>query len=126
MPEVNVEINGRKYRMACEDGQETHLLGLADRFNKHIETLKGDFGEIGDNRLTVMAGIAVLDELAEAERRIALLKQDVANLTQAGEALTSESEELERKFARHLTEVARKIESVATAIDEVGAVNAGG
>ena len=42
---------------------------------------RATFGEIGDNRLTVMAGIAVLDELAEAERRIALLKQDVANLT---------------------------------------------
>ena len=31
MPEVNVEINGRKYRLACEEGQEAHLLGLADR-----------------------------------------------------------------------------------------------
>lgn len=120
MPEVNVEINGRKYRMACEDGQETHLLGLADRFNKHIEAFKGDFGEIGDNRLTVMAGIAVLDELAEAERRIALLKQDVANLTRAGEALTQEFEELERKFAKRLNEAARKVEAIATAIDETG------
>lgn len=87
MPEVNVDINGRKYRMACEEGQEQHLLGLADRFNQHIDQFKGTFGEIGDNRLTVMAGIAVLDELAEAERRIAELRQDVASLTQAGEAL---------------------------------------
>ncbi len=70
MPEVNVEINGRKYRMACEEGQEEHLLGLAERFNRHVDGFKGDFGEIGDNRLTVMAGIAVIDELAEAERRI--------------------------------------------------------
>ena len=40
MPEVNVEINGRRYRMACEDGQEAHLQGLADRFNRSIEDLK--------------------------------------------------------------------------------------
>lgn len=120
MPEVNVEINGRKYRMACEEGQEAHLLGLADRFNKHIDAFKGDFGEIGDNRLTVMAGIAVLDELADAERRIALLKQDVANLTSAGEALSQEAEELERKFAKRMNEAARKVESIATAIDETG------
>jgi cell division protein ZapA len=120
MPEVNVEINGRKYRMACEEGQEAHLLGLAERFNKHIEAFKGGFGEIGDNRLTVMAGIAVLDELADAERRIALLKQDVANLTSAGEALTQEAEELERKFAKRMNEAARKVESIATAIDETG------
>lgn len=121
MPEVNVEINGRKYRMACEEGQEPHLMALAERFNRHIDAFKGDFGEIGDNRLTVMAGIAVLDELAEAERRIEQLKQDVANLTHAGEALTHEAEDLELKFAKRLNEAARKIEAISTAIDETGA-----
>ena len=121
MPEVNVEINGRKYRMACEDGQEPHLQALADRFNKSIEGLKGSFGEIGDNRLTVMAGIAVLDELQEAEKRIAQLRQDVADLTRAGEALTAETEEMEQKLAKRLGEAARKIESIATSIDETGA-----
>lgn len=126
MPEVNVEINGRRYRMACEDGQENHLMGLAERFNRHVDAFKGDFGEIGDNRLTVMAGIAVMDELAEAERRIAALKQDIATLTSAGEALTTESEELERRFAKRLNEVARKIEAIATAIDETGAASTGG
>lgn len=121
MPEVNVEINGRKYRMACEEGQEAHLLGLADRFNGHIEAFKGTFGEIGDNRLTVMAGIAVLDELAEAERRIALLQAEVARLTGAGEVLAREAEELEQRVARRLNEAARKIEAIATVIDETGA-----
>jgi cell division protein ZapA len=121
MPEVNVEINGRKYRMACEEGQEAHLLGLADRFNGHIEAFKGTFGEIGDNRLTVMAGIAVLDELAEAERRIGLLHDEVARLTGASEALTREAEELEERVARRLNEAARKIEAIATVIDETGA-----
>ena len=121
MPEVNVEINGRKYRMACEEGQEAHLLGLADRFNGHIEGFKGTFGEIGDNRLTVMAGIAVLDELAEAERRIAQLQGEVARLTGAGETLAREAEELEQRVARRLNEAARKIEAIATVIDETGA-----
>jgi cell division protein ZapA len=121
MPEVNVEINGRKYRMACEEGQEAHLLGLADRFNGHIEAFKGTFGEIGDNRLTVMAGIAVLDELAEAERRIALLQGEVARLTGAGETLAREAEELEQRVARRLNEAARKIEAISTVIDETGA-----
>ncbi|MBK8085495.1 MAG: cell division protein ZapA [Devosia sp.] len=125
MPEVTVDINGRKYRMACEEGQETHLMNLADRFNRHIDMFKGTFGEIGDNRLTVMAGIAVLDELAEAERRIGLLKQDVANLTEAGHALTQEAEELERKLAKRLNEAARKVEAIATAIDETGAAGQG-
>ena len=121
MPEVNVEIDGKKYRMACEDGQEAHLMELAERFNRTVLGLKGSFGEIGDNRLVVMAGIAVLDELAAAEDRIEALKQDITDLTSAGREVTIESEELEQRFARRLNEAARKIEAIAQAIDETGA-----
>ena len=123
MPEVNVEINGRKYRMACEEGQEAHLQSLADLFNTKIDALKGNFGEIGDNRLTVMAGIAALDELYEAHRQIAQLKQSVADLTNAGAAMAAETEEIEQRFAKQMAEAARKIESIATAIDDTGAAS---
>lgn len=120
MAEVSVEINGRKYRMACEDGQETHLSGLAARFNRYIDDYKGAFGEIGDNRLTVMAGIAVVDELVEAERKLAVLKAELETLTHAGEKVSAEAESMEAKFAAKLGDVARRIESIATAIDAAG------
>lgn len=121
MPEVNVEINGKKYRMACEPGQEEHLLGLAGEFNRRVEQFKQVFGEIGDIRLTVMAGIALIDELAIADGRIAALQQDVATLSQAGQSVSAEMDDLEARFARRLNEAARKIEAIATAIDEAGA-----
>jgi len=59
MSQVAVQINGKTYRMACDEGQEAHLLDLAMRFEKNISSLKGSFGEIGDQRLTVMAAIMV-------------------------------------------------------------------
>ncbi|MET3900123.1 cell division protein ZapA [Devosia sp. UYZn731] len=122
MPEVNVEINGRKYRMACEEGQQKHLIGLAARFNAQVEGLKGAVGEIGDNRLTVMAGIAVVDELAEAERKIKELQTEVTVLTRAGQEVSAEIEALEERFAAKLDEAARKLESVASALDDTGLV----
>ena len=63
MAHVTVTINGRQYRMACEDGQESHLERLAADLDRHIEHLRGNFGEIGDNRLLVMAALTVSDEL---------------------------------------------------------------
>ncbi len=117
MPEVNVEINGRKYRMVCEEGQQKHLIGLAERFNTQVETLKGAVGEIGDNRLTVMAGIAILDELNEAERKIKQLEQDVLVLTRAGQEVAAEIENLETKFASKLSDAAKALDSVSTALD---------
>src|SRR4051794_7793853 len=50
MPDVVVEIAGKKYRIGCEEGQEQHLLDLAADFNVRVEGFKGDFGEIGDTR----------------------------------------------------------------------------
>ncbi len=122
MPEVNVEINGRKYRMACEEGQQQHLIGLAERLNSHVESLKGAVGEIGDNRLTVMAGIAVVDELAEAEKRIKALEQEVLVLTRAGQEVAAEIEALEGKFAAKLSDAAKALESVAVTLDEAAPV----
>ena len=120
MSEVNVEINGRKYRMACEDGQEAHLEGLAERFNAHISTFKGSFGEIGDNRLTVMAGIAVMDDLVEAERQIALLRDELNKLTEAGAEMASQAEAMEVRFTRKLDETARRIEMAVAAVEAAG------
>jgi len=123
MADVSVDINGRKYRMACEDGQEEHLKSLAARFDAQLDGYKGDFGEIGDNRLTVMAGIAVLDELVEAESKIAALQQELNEVTSAGQAMAEESEELEGRFAAKMEEVARRLELVAVAIDTTGQGN---
>lgn len=125
MPEVNVEINGRKYRMACEEGQQQHLIGLAERFNVHVEALKGAVGEIGDNRLTVMAGIAVVDELAEAERKIKALETEVLVLTRAGQEVAAEIEALEAKFATKLSDAAKALEGVAGVLDEAAPVPQG-
>ena len=76
MAQVNVRIAGRIYRMACGDGEEGHLTGLAARLDDKIVELRGAFGEIGDGRITVMAALTIADQLAEAERRIAALEAE--------------------------------------------------
>src|SRR5690606_8927985 len=120
MGEVNVEINGRRFRLACEDGQERRLSALATRFNRDIDDYKDSFGEIGDNRLTVMAGIAVLDELVEAERQLAAARKELAEVTEAGHEVAKEAESLETGFTKMLTDVASRIETIAAAIEAAG------
>src|SRR5260370_35685390 len=78
MSQVTVTINGRQFRMACEDGQESHLLRLAQDLDQRIERLRGTFGEIGDTRLTVMAALTVADEFADASGRVRRLGEDMA------------------------------------------------
>jgi cell division protein ZapA len=80
MNHINVTINGRQYRMACEEGQETRLLRLAESLEARIESLRGKFGEIGDARLTVMAALTVCDELSDAGNRIRGLEEELIAL----------------------------------------------
>ena len=76
MSHINVTINGRQYRMACEEGQEVRLLKLAESLETRIQSLRGKFGEIGDARLTVMAALTVCDELVDAGNRIRSMEQE--------------------------------------------------
>ena len=83
MSEVTVTINARQYRMACENGQEQHLLKLSEDLDQRIAQLRTSFGEVGDTRLTVMAALTVADELVEAGKTIRKLEQELATLRDA-------------------------------------------
>ncbi len=83
MAQVNATIAGRQFRLACEDGQEDHLLALAKDIDQRIIDLRAKFGEIGDTRLTVMAALTVADELSEALRKVRRLEEDIAALQDA-------------------------------------------
>lgn len=116
MAQVNVTINGRVYRMACEDGQEAHLQGLAQRVDDIIHELRGAFGEIGDQRLTVMAAVTVMDELVEAQRRVKTLEAENRSLRETRTAVIERRDAVEMEIARRIDETARRIEQVAEAL----------
>lgn len=70
MSEVTITVNRRPYRLACEDGQEPHLLALAQRIDGRVADLIAKFGQIGDQQLLVMVGLLLADEAAELRRRL--------------------------------------------------------
>ena len=116
MAQVNVTISGKLYRMACDDGEEEHLIGLAERLNGLIEELRGNFGEIGDQRLTMMAAITMADRHAEAERTIERLQGELADAEQARTAAAEQFENAQFGLARAVDVAAQQIEAAAQKI----------
>ncbi len=101
MASVSVLINGKNYRMACEEGQEPHLLALGEKLNSYVTAnSKVDFGEIGDQRLTVMAGVMVTDELVEMEKKNAKLEAEIAALKSDSRNRDSEVSSAEARDCR--------------------------
>ena len=96
MSQVEITINGRQYRVACEDGQETHLTNLANYFNDKMSSLISEVGQIGDTSLMVMAGLLIADELSDAN-------QELVDIRRAAED----------EYSNRISALAQKIENLA-------------
>lgn len=113
MAQVTVSIDGKQYRMACDEGQEEHLMGLADRFDRYVSHLKESFGEIGDRRLTVMAGIMVMDELSEVQKRLMGMESEMATLRKTRDDALTKADKNDSALTGALGEFAQRLEALA-------------
>jgi cell division protein ZapA len=122
MAQVSVSIDGKVYRMACDEGQEQHLEDLATRFDRYVMHLKSSFGEIGDNRLIVMAGIMVMDELTEQQKKLKGLESEVETLRKTRDEALSKADRNDIALTTVLGEVTERIERLAVKL-QPGAVH---
>jgi cell division protein ZapA len=118
MSQVSVTINGRQFRMACEDGQEGHLMNLARDLDSRIEGLRTKFGEIGDTRLTVMAALTVADAMSETAQRIKRLEDDVAAMQESRAESAAHARDAEAAVAAALTAAAERIEIITRKLNQ--------
>jgi cell division protein ZapA len=117
MSHINVTINGRQYRMACEEGQEVRLLKLAEDLESRVEELRGKFGEIGDARLTVMAALTVCDELLDATARIHVLEEEVESSRHQRLAATDRARVTQVAVVNALNSAADRIEKTTQVLN---------
>jgi cell division protein ZapA len=117
MSHINVTINGRQYRMACEEGQEVRLLKLAEDLESRVEELRGKFGEIGDARLTVMAALTVCDELLDANARIRALEEEVELSRHQRVAATDRARVTQVAVVNALNSAAERIEKTTQVLN---------
>ena len=118
MPQVNVTINGRSFRMACEDGEEAHLLRLAEDLDQRIARLRTRFGEIGDTRLTVMAALTLADELAETKDKLQRLEPELTALQDASAVSADRAQNTQGAVAAALNAAAERIEGITRRLNQ--------
>ena len=112
MAQVTVMIDGKAYRMACEAGQEDHLTDLASQFDQYVGHLKSQFGEIGDLRLTVMAGIMITDEMSELRRKIDLLEGQVTTLQSNRDGMAESRAKTEEMLVSAISDLSTRLNCI--------------
>lgn len=118
MATVVTTINGRQFRLACEDGQEEHLRSLAAGIEQRINDLRGKFGEIGDTRLTVMAALMVADELFEATTRVRRLEEELTALQDARVVTADRAKEASAAVVNAFNSAAERIEGITRKLNQ--------
>lgn len=118
MPQVNVTINGRQFRMACENGEEGRVTHLAEELDARIATLRARFGEIGDTRLTVMAALALADELSEVKEKLRRLEPELATLQEASVVSADRTQATQAAVVAALNAAAERIESLTRQLNQ--------
>ena len=118
MSQVSVTINGRKFRVACEEGQESHLTKLAADLDGRIDKLRASHGEIGDARLTIMAALTIADELAEVGGRLRRLEAEFAALQDARVTAAERAKATQAALSAALTTAAERIEGMAKRLNQ--------
>ena len=105
MAKVSVTINKRKYEIACDDGQEAHLVRLSQYVDRRVDELVAAVGQVGDARLLVMASLLVADELSEVSPELDGLRDD-----QRGRTPPPAASDLDR-LAQRIEKIAERLET---------------
>ena len=109
MAQVNITINGRKYQVACDDGQEAHLTRLGDYVDKRLNELVAAVGQVGDSRLLVMVSLLLADELLDLYSETESLKKNEDG---------SSSARAEEDIGALVEKMAERIESIAVGLEQ--------
>jgi cell division protein ZapA len=110
MGQVSVTLNGRTYRLECGEGEETHLIALAEYLGSHVDTMKRKFGQVGDDRLILMASLLVTDELWELRRQMQELKAVLAEARRDRSVADESTKSLQSDLAARVSAAADRVE----------------
>jgi cell division protein ZapA len=113
MPLVNVMVNSRAYTIACDEGEEPHLKELAAHVDSKVRELLESVGQVGDQRLLLMAAVLITDELFEARTGLDAHEKTVGDLSVAHEQISGELGRSEESAVVALETAAKRIESIA-------------
>jgi len=113
MAAVMVNIAGRSYRLSCDDGEEPRLLQLARYVEDKILSMQDSFKEIGEQRIVVMAALAIADESTDSRGKVETLTQEAAALRAELETAQKTIAALEERASQAVEDAARRLEQLS-------------
>jgi cell division protein ZapA len=122
MPEIEIEIGGRTFEVACQEGEEHYLKFAARMLDEEASVLTAQIGRIPESRMLLMAGLmladktaAMQDKLREAEDKMAEKEAELDQLRNAPQPdpKTVEVPVVPDSVTDAMAEIAARVEAIA-------------
>jgi cell division protein ZapA len=127
MPEVNIEIGGRTFQVACQTGEEHFLHAAAKLLDNEASILAEQIGRMPEPRMLLMAGLMLADktagleeELRNAEEALEVQRRELTELRQTP-AERIEVAVIPSAVTDSLAELAARAESIADSLENSAA-----
>jgi cell division protein ZapA len=65
MANIDIEIAGRRYNVACRDGEEEHLHSVAAEVDRRAHDAATALGSLSETRQLLFAALLIADEMKE-------------------------------------------------------------
>lgn len=126
MPEVKIEIGGRTFDVACQEGEEAYLHAAARMLDDEAQVLSDQVGRMPEARMLLMAGLLLADKTASVEDKLAETKAALSEREAELEQLRANPAEPERvevpvvpqHVSETLADLAAQAEALAAAVEE--------
>lgn len=126
MPEIEIEIGGRKFDVACQAGEEHYLRTAAKMLDEEASVLTAQIGRIPESRMLLMAGLMLADKTAGLQDKLQhtedRMAEKEAELDQLRSAPGPEPQRVEvpvvpGALTDALAEIAARAEALAEQVD---------
>jgi len=127
MPEVEIEVGGRRFEVACQPGEEDYLISAATALDNEASSIGDQLGRLSESRMLLMAGLMLADQAGNLKEKLAKSDADltaaISEISRLNAELSSssipgnENAALSAEFEKTLIDIAEKVERLADKID---------
>lgn len=124
MATTNINVYGRDYAIACDDGEEGHLEKLTQMVNHRVTDLLGQLGRAPEHTMLIYTALMLADELLDVTRAYKKLEasskaqQDAVQQPAPSENHSADLLAFEAKVADNLIGLAQQMEMLALKLEK--------
>ena len=94
MSEVEINVGGRKYVIACNPGEESDVIAASEELDKEAKNMINAIGKVSDVKLLLMSGLMISGRLKTIEKELSTKNEQILELNTASSTFKDQIKEL--------------------------------